>query len=78
MEEHASARLQETMDELRAQGYRTMEVDLTAVTYLSRDAVWVLLDHVREAGALDALRLLGASGQPEYALRQTGMSRTLH
>jgi hypothetical protein len=55
-----------------------MEIDLTAVVFLSRDAVWLLLNHVREEGSLEALRLVGASGQPEYTLRRTGLGRTLH
>jgi hypothetical protein len=46
--------------------------------FLSRDAVWLLLNHVREEGSLEALRLVGASGQPEYTLRRTGLGRTLH
>jgi len=71
------ARLAQVLADLRTQGRQRVEVDLTRVAFLSRDAVWALFADARQHPGTGGLRLRGASGQPEYILHQTGLARVL-
>ena len=69
--------LGEVLADLRARGCLLVEVDLTGVTLLSREAVWVLFDDAQRHEEPGGLRLHGASGQAEYILGETGLARVL-